>query len=350
VRILIVSDAWFPQVNGVVRTLSTLRRVLKSEGHEVVMVTPDLVLSLPCPGVPDIQLALFPRIYISRVLERLKPDAVHIATEGPLGWAARRAVLKRGLPFTTAYHTKFPEYLETRFGLPERFTYGLVRHFHAPSRAVMVPTPTVLSELEDHGFHNLRIWSRGVDTDLFQPLVRDSLNEPRPIYLSVGRVAPEKNLPAFLDLELPGTKIVVGDGPLLETFRRKYPHVRFPGAKFGLDLARYYSASDVFVFPSRTDTFGLVLLEALACGLPVAAYPVAGPLDVLAGTDAACMNEDLGFAINQALTIPRERCRAHAMRYTWARAAGQFLENLHPVSEQVRPLNRPLRLVSKLAG
>ena len=218
-----------------------------------------------------------------------------------------------------------------RFGIPERWTYPLVRRFHEPSQAVMVPTPSVLAELHKRGFSNLCIWSRGVDTDLFKPLSRDGLNEPRPIYLNVGRVAPEKNLGAFLDLRLPGTKIVVGDGPLLETLRERYPHVRFPGELFGLDLARYYSAADVFVFPSRTDTFGLVLLEALACGLPVAAYPVPGPLDVLDRAPVWSLDEDLGQAIQQALEVPRERCRAHAARFTWTRSAEQFLSNLHPI-------------------
>jgi glycosyltransferase involved in cell wall biosynthesis len=352
VRILIVSDAWFPQVNGVVRTLSTLRRVLKAEGHEVVMVTPDLVRSVPMPGVADIQLALWPGPYISRVLDRLVPDAVHIATEGPLGWAARRACLKRGLPFTTAYHTKFPEYLAARVGIPERFTYRIMRRFHGPSRAVMVPTMSVLNELAARGFTNLRLWSRGVDTDLFQPLGHDDLNEPRPICLYVGRVAPEKNIDAFLSLDVPGTKIVVGDGPLLEPLKRRYPNVRFPGAHFGLDLARYYSASDVFVFPSRTDTFGLVLLEALACGLPVAAYPVAGPLDVLGGSSAGCLSEDLGWAIEQALAIPREACRSHALRFTWARSAEQFVANLQPIPgrPQGRGWRRRLRLAKQQAA
>ena len=327
-RILIVSDAWFPQVNGVVRTLSTLRRILKSEGHEVVMVTPDLVLSLPCPGIPDIQLALWPRIYIRRVIERLRPDAIHIATEGPLGWAARKECLKQRLPFTTAYHTKFPEYLQTRFGIPERWTYALVRRFHAPSQAVMVPTPTVMKELEEHGFKNVAYWSRGVDTDLFMPMGREALNLPRPILICVGRVAPEKNLPAFLDLDIPGTKVIVGDGPLLEGLKESYPHVHFTGAQFGQDLARLYSAADVFVFPSRTDTFGLVLLEALACGLPVAAYPVQGPLDVLDSAEGAALDEDLGKACLKALAIPREVCRAYALKRSWSSCTQQFLSNL----------------------
>ena len=330
-RILIVSDAWYPQVNGVVRTLSTLARVLKAEGHKIVMVTPDLVCTVPLPGIPDIKLALYPDAKIARAIERLRPQAIHIATEGPLGWGARRVCLKRGLPFSTAYHTKFPEYLATRFGIPERLTYSLVRRFHKPSRAVMVPTPSVLAELERHGFSNLCIWSRGVDTDLFRPLPRDGLNEPRPIYLNVGRVAPEKNLAAFLDLDLPGTKVVVGEGPQLEELRRRYPRVRFPGPLFGLDLARAYSAADVFVFPSRTDTFGLVLLEALACGVPVAAYPVPGPLDVLDAAPVGSLDIDLGRAIRRALDIPRERCRDHVARFTWARAARQFLANLCPV-------------------
>jgi glycosyltransferase involved in cell wall biosynthesis len=295
-------------------------------------------------------LALWPRLYIRRVLDRLRPDAIHIATEGPIGWAARRECLKRGAAFTTAYHTKFPEYLQTRWGIPERWTYALVRRFHAPSSAVMATTPTMIQELEAHGFKNLRLWSRGVDTDLFKPMGRDGIHEPRPILLCVGRVAPEKNLPAFLDLDIPGTKVIVGDGPILEDLKRDYPHVRFTGAQFGEDLARLYSAADVFVFPSQTDTFGLVLLEALACGLPVAAYPVAGPLDVLGGTDVACLDTDLATAVQGALEIPRERCRRHALRYTWAHSAEQFYTNLNPLTEAVRPKKLARKNAKRRAG
>ena len=334
-RILIISDAWYPQVNGVVRTLSSLKRVLKAEGHHVVLLTPDLVWGVPLPGIPDIRLALWPDAYLARMIERLRPEAIHIATEGPLGWGGRRVCLKQGLPFSTAYHTKFPEYLAARFGIPDRLTYPIMRRFHRPSRAVMVPTRSVLAELEKRGFANLCIWSRGVDSELFHPLPRDSLKELRPIYLNVGRIAPEKNLPAFLDLRLPGTKIVVGDGPALEPLRDRYPHVLFPGPLFGLDLARYYSAADVFVFPSRTDTFGLVLLEALACGLPVAAYPVPGPLDVLDGQPVGCLDNDLNRAIEQALRIPRERCRAYAAKFTWVRSAREFLANTQPIEWSV---------------
>jgi glycosyltransferase involved in cell wall biosynthesis len=336
VRILIVSDAWFPQVNGVVRTLSTLRRVLKAEGHEVVMLTPDLVWTVPFPGIADLNLAVWPGPYIRQVLTRLRPHAIHIATEGPLGWAARRECLRRGLPFTTAYHTKFPEYLYARAAIPERFTYKLMRRFHGPSRAVMVPTPSVLAQLERRGFPNLCLWSRGVDTDLFRPMPGEPSNHPRPVSLYVGRVAPEKNLDAFLSLDLPGTKVVVGDGPLLEPYRRRYPFVQFLGERFGVDLARAYSDSDVFVFPSRTDTFGLVLVEAMACGTPVAAFPVRGPIDVVKDPAAGILDNDLGAAALAALALDRDKVRRYGERFSWEHCSRQFVSSLVP-SRTVEP-------------
>ncbi|MGE5516470.1 MAG: glycosyltransferase family 4 protein [Bacteroidota bacterium] len=335
-RILVVSDAWFPQVNGVVRTLDTLRAELEKAGHEVVFVTPDCFRSLPCPTYPEIRLALKPGRRLARLVEAAQPCAIHIATEGPLGWAARRYCLKRRVPFTTAYHTKFPEYIQARFRVPLPLSYAVMRRFHGKSSRVMVATQGIEDELLRRGFANIGRWSRGVDTDLFRPRPEargDSgpfAGLPRPIFLYVGRVAVEKNIHAFLDLDLPGSKVVVGDGPLLELLRRQHPDVRFTGARFGEDLAVHYAAADVFVFPSRTDTFGLVLLEALAAGLPVAAYPVPGPLDVIGQSPAGVLSEDLRNAALAAQSISAQTARAHALTFSWSACTNQFLDNLRP--------------------
>lgn len=329
-RILIVSDAWHPQVNGVVRTLSALKEQLSASGYEPVMITPEQFSSVPCPSYPEIRLALLPRRKMARTIESLQPCVVHIATEGPLGLTARRYCVGRGIPFTTAYHTKFPEYLAARTPIPARWTYSALRWFHRPSRAVMVATRTLEDELARNGFSNLRRWSRGVDTALFRPRAKDFLGLPRPIALYVGRVAPEKNIEAFLGLAAPTSKVVVGDGPQMAELARKYPHALFVGLKEGEELARYYAAADVFVFPSLTDTFGLVLLEALACGVPVAAYPVAGPRDVLGAASVGCLHADLATAVREALKADPAACRAHAERYSWAASTAQFLDNVRP--------------------
>ena len=338
--IAMVSDAWAPQVNGVVRTLQEVTSALASSGRRVATITPDLFRSVPCPTYPEIRLALWPAggpHGVAARLDELAPDAVHIATEGPLGLVARAHCRRRGWRFTTAYHTKFPEYVAARFGVPLRCTYALMRRFHAPSSGIMVATETVRRELRAHGFRNLVPWTRGVDTARFRPRAGEealpaALDLPRPVFLTVGRVAVEKNVRAFLDLDLPGSKLVVGDGPALPALRRAYPHVHFAGRREGEDLARHYAAADAFVFPSRTDTFGLVLLEALASGLPVAAYPVPGPLDVIGPeSGVGILDEDLRRAALAALAIPREACRGHAMRFAWSACAAQFLENLVPV-------------------
>jgi len=332
-RILLVTDAWPPQVNGVVRTLQRVRAECAALGHALEVISPDLFPSVPCPTYPEIRLALRPGRRIGRALDELQPDCVHIATEGPLGIAARRQCLRRGLPFTTSYHTRFPEYLSARFPVPLALGYAWMRRFHRPSASVMVATLTIRRELEARGFTNLRDWSRGVDTGLFRPDREPALHLPRPVHLYVGRVAIEKNLEAFLGLPLGGgSKLVVGDGPQLAELRRRYPDAHFAGARHGEDLARHYAAGDVFVFPSRTDTFGLVLLEALASGLPVAAYPVPGPLDVIGSSGCGALDKDLGAAVRRALTIQKERCRAHALRFSWRRCAEQFLANLCPVT------------------
>jgi glycosyltransferase involved in cell wall biosynthesis len=333
-RIAIVTDAWHPQINGVVRTLTRVTEELEQMGHEVRVVSPDLFRSIPCPTYPEIRLALFPRRKLTALLDSLQPCAIHLSTEGPLGLAARAYCKHRGYPFTTAYHTKFPEYVRARAMIPLGLTYAMMRRFHGDSAGVMVATPSIEAELKARGFGNIRRWSRGVDTELFHP--RDKVGDktlfdlPRPVHLYVGRVAVEKNIEAFLALDLDGSKVVVGDGPLLSELRRRYPDVTFLGAKEGEELARCYAAADVFVFPSRTDTFGLVLLEALASGLPVAAYPVPGPLDVVDGVGVGFLDEDLARAARSALAIPPQRCRDYALQYSWRRSAEQFLENLKP--------------------
>jgi len=329
-RIVIATDAWHPQVSGVVRTLSETIKELEKQGHRVAVLSPDRFRTVPCPTYPDIRLALAGRRKVARLIERFEPEAIHIATEGPLGLAARRYCLKRGLPFTTSYTTKFPEYIYARCLFPKRITYALLRWFHGPCSGIMVATDTMKRELEEKGFQNLVRWTRGVDTDLFCPRDKGFLKDPRPIHMYVGRVAVEKSIEDFLRLGLQGTKYVVGGGPQLEELKRKYPEVKFPGSRHGEELAQYYAAADVFVFPSRTDTFGLVMLEALSCGVPVAAYPVTGPVDVIGDSGVGVLNENLGLAIQQALRIPAEKCREYALQYSWQAVARMFVENLSP--------------------
>ncbi|ANC90795.1 glycosyltransferase family 1 protein [Azospirillum humicireducens] len=331
-NILIVSDAWHPQVNGVVRTIGTVRAELEAMGHSVEVIGPDRFRTLPMPTYPEIRLAVGAKRRLWAMIDGMRPDCIHIATEGPLGFAARSYCLKHGKPFTTAYHTRFPEYVRDRAPIPLALSYAVVRRFHKPSSAVMVATQTIEDALKTRGFANIRRWTRGVDTELFRPRDKGFLDLPRPVSMYVGRVAVEKNLEDFLRLDLPGTKVVVGDGPAREELQRKYPAVHWVGAKHGEELAKHYAAADVFVFPSRTDTFGLVLLEALASGVPVAAYPVPGPLDVVDGSGAGCLDVDLKRAVEGALTIPAQTCRDYALGYSWRRSAEQFLSNLRPFS------------------
>lgn len=329
-HVAVVSDAWYPQVNGVVRTLATTAGELAEMGHKVTFVTPERFRTVPCPTYPEIRLALFPDRRMAELLDAAHPCAIHIATEGPLGHAARRYCLARGLSFTTAYHTRFPEYVFARIGVPVAWTYRLMRRFHAPSSGVMVATASMRRELEANGFTNIRDWTRGVDVSLFHP--RPSiLDLPRPIQIYVGRVAVEKNIEAFLAVDHPGTKVVVGDGPQRAELQRRYPEAVFVGPKSGEELAAHYASADVFVFPSRTDTFGLVLIEALASGVPVAAYPVPGPLDVIADSGAGVLDEDLARAVAGALRIDRGVARARGLTFTWWRAAEMFVENLEPL-------------------
>ena len=329
-RIALVSDAWTPQVNGVVRTLTTTAARLTKLGHEVVPVTPDLFRTVPCPSYPEIRLALGAGRGVRRRLDAAAADAVHIATEGPLGWAARRWCLDRGQPFSTSFHTRFPDYLAVRTRLPASLFWWPLRRFHGPASAILVATPTLAAELRSQGLPQTRPWSRGVDLTLFGP-DGDPLPElaglPRPIQLHVGRVAPEKNIEAFLLTNAPGTKVVVGDGPALAGLRQRFPAAVFLGALHGERLAAAYRSADVFVFPSRTDTFGLVMIEALASGAPVAAFPVAGPLDIVTPA-AGALDEQLETAIAQALTRDRAACVAVGQGYSWARSTGQFLAAL----------------------
>jgi glycosyltransferase involved in cell wall biosynthesis len=334
-KILIVTDAWEPQVNGVVRTLKQTRLELEKMGHVVEMITPLAFKTIPCPTYPDISLSILPGKKVAQLINQFSPDAIHIATEGPLGMSARSFALKNNLPFSTAYHTRFPEYVKARIGMPLSWTYQFLHWFHGPSQAVMAPTIVVKNDLEKYGFTNVALWTRGVDLDMFKFQESKVLNSTRPIYLYVGRVAIEKNIEAFLALDLPGSKWVVGDGPALEGIRKKYPEVNYLGVLDQPELAKVYAAADVFVFPSKTDTFGLVLLEAMACGLPVAAYPVTGPIDVLGDSPAGAMNEDLKQACLDALSIPRDVARAHAEKFSWKAASEQFLHHLKPVPKSV---------------
>lgn len=327
-HILLITDAWLPQVNGVVRTWGRVRAECEKLDHRFSVIEPGQFRTAPLPTYPEIRMALFPARRVRRMLDEARPDAIHIATEGPLGLAARRHCLRRGWPFTTSYHTRFPEYLSARFPVPLSFGYRLVRWFHRPSSAVLVATPTVRAELADKGFRRLADWTRGVDTSLFRPDGPMAFDGDGPLFLYAGRVAVEKNLRAFLDLDLPGRKAVVGGGPQLDELTRRYPGVIFAGPKFGEDLAAWYRSADVFVFPSRTDTFGLVLLEALASGVPVAAFPVPGPLDVIGRDGPGVLDEDLRRAVLDAMSIDPGDCRRHAMRFSWERTAAIFLENL----------------------
>ncbi len=333
-RLAIVTDAWLPQMNGVVRTLTTTCEILRRWGHRVDVVSPDQFRSVPCPTYPEIRLAMTMPGTVSRMLAELAPDAIHIATEGPLGLAARRYCIGRKLPFSTAYHTQFPDYVAKRTGLSPELFWRYIRWFHQPAERVMVATESIREELRAHGITNLHHWSRGVDLDCFTPDTpppADFAELPRPIQLYVGRVAVEKNIEAFLSGEYPGTKVVVGDGPALSALKTKFPAAHFLGKRTGRELAGCYAGADVFVFPSRTDTFGLVIIEALACGTPVAAFPVPGPKDIVTeATGALC--ENLDRAICAALYCERADCAAYGAQFSWEAATRQFLAGL--VTEQ----------------
>lgn len=337
-KILIVTESWHPQVNGVVRTLTTLGGLLEAAGHEVLFITPDMFPTFPCPTYPEIRLPYWTGKKLVRLIEEFRPDAIHIQTEGPLGWSARHYCRKHNLPFTTAYHTRFPEYVHARCRLPLSWSYKVMNMFHTGSSAIMVATDSITRDIAARGFKNIKKWSRGVDTKLFRPRDKALIKEKRPIYMYVGRVAVEKNIEAFLGLDLEGTKYVVGTGPQQEELEKKYPDVVFTGRKYGEELAALYAAADVFVFPSLTDTFGIVMLEALACGVPVAAFPVPGPIDVIgphqvgvAEHPVGALDDDLKLAIEKALTCNPEDCRQFALTQSWDNCANLFLANLDPV-------------------
>ena len=322
-KILIVTDAWYPQVNGVVRTLDETSKKIKKLGHEVKLITPEGFLTIPCPTYPEIKLSLFPGAKVSSMIRDFNPDCLHISTEGPLGLAARGYASRNGLAYTSAYHTRFPEYVYARTKLPLKITYSFLRWFHNRSELVMVPTEEVKKDLIKHKIGKPKIWSRGVDLDIFKPKKGRRKNK-NPILLNVGRVAVEKNLEEFLKIDLPYEKWVVGDGPAFKELKNKYPKVIFHGAKSKEELEYYYNKADVFVFPSKTDTFGLVLLEAMACGLPVAAFPVSGPLDVIGNSNAGILNSNLKEACKKALLIPRKVPREYAKKFSWESTSKTF--------------------------
>jgi glycosyltransferase involved in cell wall biosynthesis len=332
-RVLVATDAWHPQVNGVVRTLTSLARSAKGLGVDIQFLSPEGFRTFPLPTYPGLRLAWPPRARIARRIEGHNPDAIHIATEGPIGHAVRAYCVRRGLPFTTSYTTRFPEYISARVPIPESWIYAALRRFHAAANVTMVATPSLMADLRQRGFSDLGMWTRGVDTELFRPDRAIPLPFPRPIFICVGRVAVEKNLEAFLSLDLPGTKVVIGTGPCEAELKRKFPAAKFLGQIENGTLAAHVAAADVFVFPSRTDTFGVVQLEALASGLPIAAFPVTGPKDVVADHPIGVLSEDLRAACLGALDLSRDACRAFALNYSWENSARQFIGHLRKLVE-----------------
>ena len=326
-RILVATDAWHPQVNGVVRTLTMMAEAVAALGSEVTFLTPESFRTVGLPSYRDLRVALPRPARIAESIEAQAPDTIHIATEGPIGLLVRRYCRKHDLPFTTSFHTRFPEYVSARAPVPESWVWGTLRWFHGPSEAVMAATPALATELRERGFRNVVLWPRGVDTKPFHPRDVD-LCQPKPVFLCVGRVAVEKNLEAFLDLDLPGTKVIVSDGPARPSLQQKYPDAVFLGALQGERLAEVYASADVFVFPSRTDTFGLVLLEALASGLPIAAFPVSGPVDVIGNAPVGVLSEDLRSGCLRSLDIPRAACVEFAAKHTWDGSGRAFLANM----------------------
>lgn len=329
-KIIIVTDAWAPQINGVVTTLEKMGEELTALGNEVKYITPESFKTFPCPSYPSIRLAILPKRKVSKIIKAFQPDAIHIATEGPLGQSARKYCINNKLKFTTSYHTQFPEYVRLRAPIPTSWTYAFLRRFHKQASRTMVPTPSQQQRLIEQDFSNVVVWSRGVDTELFHPRPKEFIDAPRPVSMYMGRVAVEKNIEAFLDLELPGTKYIVGDGPDMTLLKNKYPDVRFTGFKRGIELAQYLSAANVFVFPSLTDTYGLVMLEAMACGVPVAAFPVTGPIDVIVPGKTGVLDNDLKQAVLKALELNSEDCIDYAKQNSWAHCAEIFFNYLQP--------------------
>lgn len=341
-KIVIATDAWSPQVNGVVRTLEMTVKLLRTRGHDVYVLSPDQFRTLPCPGYGEIRLAVAPRFGLRKRLAQIRPDIVHISTEGPIGWSTRRWCMANDVPFTTAFHTRFPDYASVRTGLSPDFFWPVMRRFHSPARAVLAATPRLMAELAGRGIAHTKLWTRGIDTSIFRPRLKGHValaDLPRPILLSVGRVAIEKNLEAFLDAEVEGTKVIVGNGPAMVELKARYPDAIFTGALSGAELASAYAAADIFVFPSKTDTFGLVMIEALACGVPVAGYPVPGPLDIIGESGRGAFNQlptavgavddELDKAIGRALTCDRQIISEFGGSFTWDNATDQFLDALN---------------------
>jgi glycosyltransferase involved in cell wall biosynthesis len=352
-KLALVTDAWRPQVNGVVTTLVELHAGVQERGHEVLLIEPGQFRRFPMPGYREIELAWRPYRQVARMLDEAQPDAVHIATEGPLGTAARKHCLKRGWRFTTAFHTRFPEILAAALRVPERWGYWWFKRFHAPSSGIMVPSAGMYDILDNYGFKPLKHWSHGVDLKLFHPIAGADLGLPRPVFLHVGRLSPEKNLEAFLDLDLPGSKVVYGVGPLEERLKRQYPQVHWRGVVPRHELVHIYSAADVFVFPGRSETFGLVMLEAMACGTPIAAYPVPGPLDVLEpnhdGEDGGVLHENLRAAALQALDVPRSYARRRALQLDWDQVCAEFIGHLVACHDKTMTVTKPSQNIHKLS-
>jgi glycosyltransferase involved in cell wall biosynthesis len=351
-KIMIVTDAWAPQTNGVARTLGQTIEWLRRFGHEVRTLTPSDFRSIACPTYPEIRLSLFPFKKVERCITEFNPQALHIATEGPLGLSARKFCLRVGLRFTSSYHTQFPQYLRARFPIPVDATYRILRRFHGAAARCMVSTSSLRKELAAQGFTNLAVWQRGVDTELFKPGAKEFLDMPRPIAAYVGRVAVEKNIAAFLSMSWPGSKIVIGDGPERARLEQQFPHAVFAGYRFGEDLANHLAAADIMVFPSRTDTFGLVNLEAMACGIPVAAYPVTGPIDVIEDGVTGALDDDLARAARRALSIDPKACRERALQSGWDVSTRQFESNLVPCRDltqgNLQPAQPKLIFASRL--
>src|SRR5262245_9337957 len=342
-RVLIATDAWHPQINGVVRTLQSLAKSIEGLGDTVRFLTPDGFASVPLPTYPGLRFALPRPSAVASRIEQAAPDAIHIATEGPIGFMARRYCMAKGIPFTSSFTTRFPEYIVARVPFPIAWGYAALRRFHSAAAITMVSTPSLKDELAARGFARLKIWSRGVDTELFRPERAIDLGLPRPIFMCVGRIAPEKNLEAFLSLELPGTKIVIGHGPQEAKLRGQFPDAIFLGTLSGKNLAAHVAAADVFVFPSKTDTFGIVQLEALASGVPVAGFPVTGPKDVIGDAPVGALDNDLRRACLLALERSRQACRQHALRFSWAASASQFLDQVSCVETSAFRSRQPAR-------
>ena len=337
-RIALASDAWTPQINGVVTTLNATMEHLAALGHDVRVINPQELLCLPCPSYPEIRLAVWPGDYVARELKAFRPHAIHIATEGPLGLAVRRYCRARRVPFTSSYHTRYPEYLRARWPLPTKVSYAWLRRFHGAAARTFVSSASLRTQLGERGFKNLHLWRRGVDLKRFHPQAPHPLLKdlPRPIMACVGRLAVEKNLEAFLRLDVPGSKVMIGDGPASAALRAAYPRALFTGYRVGAELAQLIASADVLVFPSLTDTFGLAMIEALACGVPVAAFPVPGPVDVLEPGVTGVMDTDLVQAIRGALTLERRVCSARAAAFTWQAATAQFFSGLEPIPLPLR--------------